>query len=449
MGELFFGLPQADEVSLEGERVGSARVMRPERAQLSWDMVDLDQLVAADHPARMVAAFVEGLDLTPLYEEIRARADGPGRDAIDPALLLMLWLFATVEGVGSAREVARLCTRDQAYRWLCGGVGVNHHALSDFRAHKADFIDKLLTDSVTALVAEGLVSLETLAHDSVKVRACAGSSSYRGGERLLKLRGKMEARVAALKEEIEADPQAGGRRKQAAQVRAARERLERCRRAQERLAELEDAQKKRRKKDRIDRKTGKDKPVRASTTDPEARVIAFAAGEWRPGYSLQVTSDPHTLVAVGLSVHDGVDAGQVRPALEQIEARYQGLPQSFLADCGFCAKEEIAFAHQNGVEAVIPHNNEARLGDGAYASTYRNTLPGIADWRERMVRPETRELYKLRCRIECVFAQMRNRGLRLLHVRGKQKVRGEALIHLLAHNMICSARLRLAAQLAT
>jgi transposase len=409
-------------------------------------MVDLDQLIAPDHPVRLVASFVESFDLALLYQEIRARSEGPGRDAIDPALLLALWLYATVDGVGSARELARLCTRDLPYRWLCGGVGVNYHALSDFRSGHVAFIDRLLTDSVTALAADGLVSLEQLAHDSVKVRASAGSSSFRRGARLAKLREEMEARVAFLHDELDGAPDASAKRKRAAQGRAARERLERCKKAQERLAQLEAARARQRKKDRVDPKTGKDKAVRVSTTDPSARIIALSSGERRPGYSLQITGDPKTLVAVGLSIHDGVDFGQIRPALEQVEARYGVRPATMLADCGFCDKADIAFAHEQGVTTVIPSNNAARLGGLAYDTTYRNSMPGITAWRQRMVKPETKNLYKLRCQIECVFAQMRNRGLRLLRLRGKEKVRGEALLHLLAHNMICGARLRLAAQ---
>ena len=440
---LFGDLPERP--APERRRMGSARVSRPQRDQLAWEVVDPDRLVEAGHPVRLVWSFVQALELSPFYEAIEARADGPGRDAIDPALLLALWLWAVIDGVGSAREVARRCLRDLPYRWLCGGVGVNHHALSDFRATNVEMLDALLTDSVTALVSAGLVKLETLAHDSLKVRASAGSSSFRRGGSLIARRAKMAARIETLKAELEADPNGASARQRAARERAAREGEERCKRAQEEMRKLEKAQAKRRKKDRTDRKTGQDKAVRVSTTDPEARIIAFSNSERRPGYSLQITGDPKTLVAVGLSVHDSVDAGQIKPALEQIGARYGEVPKTLLADCGFCTKDDIAFAHEQRVNAIIPSNNEAKKGDSAYATTYKNSLPGIAQWRARMVQPATKDLYKLRCRIECVFAQMRNRGLRLLRVRGKRKVKGEVLLQLLAHNLLCGERLRLAA----
>jgi len=443
--ELFEDLPSSGKVERQEGWPGAVRVSRPARDQVGLEVVDLDRLVGIDDPVRLVASFVESLNLTALYEKIEARAHGPGRDAIDPALLLSLWLYATIDGVGSAREVARLCERDLPYRWLCGRVGVNYHALSDFRSRHVEIIDRLLTDSVTALVADGLVSLELVAHDSVKVRANAGSSSFRRARRLEELRAKMEARVAALRQELEGASDASAKRKAASRERAAQEKLANTKRAQERMRELEAARAKQRKKDRIDPKTGEDKPVRVSTTDPDARILAMSSGERRPAHSLQISGDPKTLVAFGVGVHDSGDFGQLRPALEQIKERYGKTPTTLLADCGFCDKADISFAHEQGVTAIVPSNNEARLGDRAYATTYRNDMPGIAQWRDRMVEAATKTRYKLRSRLECIFAQMRNRGLRLLRLRGAEKVKGEALIHLLAHNMICGARLRLAA----
>ena len=442
-GGLFDELPEAALTRGDDPGVSGVRVSRPDRAQIGWEMVDLDQLIGADHPVRLVAAFVEGLDLSPFYRAIKAREDGPGRNGIDPGLLMGLWLFATVDGVGSARELARLCTRDLPYRWLCGGVGVNHHALSDFRTEHVKLLDQLLTDSVTALVADGLVSLEHLAHDGMRVRASAGGSSFRRGARLEALRASMEERVKALRAELEGAPDASQKRKVARAARAASERLGRCRQAQERLKELEAARVRQPKKKRTDPKTGEEKPVRVSTTDPQARVIPMAAGEFRPAYNIQLSCDPATLVAVAVSVHDtGVDAGQLRPALEQIERRYEKRPSVILADCGFCSKKDISWTHLHGVQAIVPSKDEARLGDLAYASTYQGRMPGVTEWRRRMLDPAARQLYKMRGMIECVFAQLRNFGLRFLRLRGVEKVHGEVLLYLLAHNMMCGARLR-------
>src|ERR1700761_240141 len=136
--------------------MGEARVIKADRSQLRWDMIDLDGLLPGDHRARVVWRFVEGLDLSPLYAGIGSREGAAGRPASDPAVLLALWLYATVEGVGSARELERLAERDIAYRWLAGGVPVNYHGLADFRVAQVETLDRLLTQSVTALLAGGI-----------------------------------------------------------------------------------------------------------------------------------------------------------------------------------------------------------------------------------------------------------------------------------------------------
>ena len=147
-----------------------ARFVRADRTQTRWDFVDLDALVPSDHRARIVMGFVESLDLSPLYGAIKAREGEPGRPPPDPAVLLALWLYATIEGVGSARQLERLAQHDPAYRWIAGGVPLNYHGLSDFRVAHVAVLDRLLTESVTALIAEGVVSLAEIAVDGTKVR---------------------------------------------------------------------------------------------------------------------------------------------------------------------------------------------------------------------------------------------------------------------------------------
>ena len=152
---------------------GGARVVRPDRSQIRWDMIDLEALLADDHRVRIVWSFVESLDLAALYDAIGSREGEAGRPAADPRVLLALWLYATVEGVGSARELDRLAGRDLGYRWLAGGVPLNYHGLADFRVDHVALLDRLLSESVTALVAEGLVSLAEITIDGTKVRTPA------------------------------------------------------------------------------------------------------------------------------------------------------------------------------------------------------------------------------------------------------------------------------------
>src|SRR5437773_318546 len=162
MNDTLFPLPEPNEMP-EETPCALPRVQRPNRTQLAWRPTDLETLLPADHRARVVWAFVEGLDLTAFYQAIKAVEGGAGRPPIDPAILMALWLYATLEGVGSARAVARLCEEHDAYRWLCGGVTVNYHTLADFRVGPPERLDGLLTTSVATLCAEGLVDLTRVA----------------------------------------------------------------------------------------------------------------------------------------------------------------------------------------------------------------------------------------------------------------------------------------------
>jgi transposase len=157
--------------------MGEARVIRADRQQLRWDMIDLDGLLSSDHRARVVWSFVESLDLSELYDRVRSREGAAGRPAADPAVLMALWLYATVEGVGSARELERLAGSDIAYRWLAGGVPLNYHGLADFRIAHLELLDRLLTQSVAVLISEGLVTLAEIAVDGTKIRASASRPS--------------------------------------------------------------------------------------------------------------------------------------------------------------------------------------------------------------------------------------------------------------------------------
>src|SRR3989304_3035379 len=216
-----------------------ARVLRPNRQQLQWAPRDLEATVPQEHPARAIWDILEKLNLDAFYGSIKAVLDGPGRPTTDPQVLLALWLLATVQGVGSARQLARLCAEHDAYRWLCGGVPINYHMLSDFRVAKQAALDGLLTEIVASLMKEGAVSLERVAQDGTRVRASAGASSFRRKKTLQACLQDAREQVKRLAEAREHPDLGLTRRQRAAQERAARERLERVERALQCLPELE------------------------------------------------------------------------------------------------------------------------------------------------------------------------------------------------------------------
>ena len=271
----------------------SARVLMPNRGQMEFRASDLESLLPEGHRARLVWGYVERLDLGELYGQIKALEGGVGRSRIAPEILLSLWLYATLEGVGSARAVARLCQEHDAYRWLCGGVQVNYHTLAEFRVGDGAMLDRLLTLSVASLLEAGAVKLKRVAQDGVRVRASAGAASFRRRARLEAYLEQAKERVQGLKKEVAEDPSLRTRQERAARERAGRERQERIERALQRLPEME----------AIKRKQGKDaEQARASATDSEATVMKMADGGYRPAYNAQLCTDTASQVIVGVEV---------------------------------------------------------------------------------------------------------------------------------------------------
>jgi transposase/IS5 family transposase len=408
------------------------RVLRPNRTQLEWRPMDLEGMLPADHRARVVWEFVEGLDLGPLYQAIRAVEGHAGRPAIDPAILMAVWLYATLEAVGSARALERLCEHHDAYRWLCGGVSVNYHTLASFRVGHGAVLEQLLTHSVAALMAAGQVSLARIAQDGVRVRASAGRGSFRRRPRLEAGLAAAEAHVAALRREVDEDPAATTRRQRAARERAARERQARVQAALAELPALEAYAARRAKKDgRAPR------AVRASTTDPEARVMKMADGGFRPAFNVQLAADTASQLIVGVAVTNaGTDQGQLAPMLEGMQRRYGRTPAAVLADGGYVALEDIRAVGQRAEGCRVyapPPAAPTRAG----RPLWRADDATIAEWRQRMCTPEAAQIYKERAAtIECVNALARNRGLQRFLVRGVERVRAVVLWLALAHNLL-------------
>jgi transposase len=400
----------------------------------------LEDLLDTDHQARVVWDFCLGLDLSDFYDRIRSRDGGPGRAAIDPRLCLALWLYATLEGVGSARALAWLCENHHAFRWLVGGVSVNHHTLSDFRVDHVEFLDRLLTHSVAVLREQGLVDLNRVAHDGMRVRASAGAASFHRRATLEECLTEAREQVARLKEELDDDPAAPSRRHAAARERAAAERAERVQQALARLPALE-AKKKPAEKDQ----------ARASSTDPEATVMKMADGGFRPAYNIEYSADTASLVIAAVEVTtSGSDAGQVTPLNDQIHDRHGVYPAETLVDGGFVKLEDLETAQSpprgTTVYAPVPPPKDARRDR-------HEPLPGdgerVREWRQRMGTESAKTIYRQRAStIECVNAQARNRGLVRLPVRGLRKVKAVALWFAIAHNLVCGLRLRAEAALA-
>jgi transposase len=425
-----------------------ARFIRADRAQARWDLLDLDALVPSDHRARIVVSFVESLDLSALYAAIGAREGEPGRPPPDPAVLLALWLYATIEGVGSARQLERFAQRDAAYRWIAGGVPLNYHGLADFRVAHVAVLDRLLTESVTALIAEGVVSLAEIAVDGTKVRAHASRESFKSGGKLGRIEAAVGQRLAALKAETERDPEASSRRKRAAQERGAREVKERAERARAALDRVR-AEKEKRTKTHPQDEAKKSEP-KVSLTDPEARSMRFPDGAIRPAYNAQVAAAPKPGIIISVEMTDRRnDTGLAVPMVDDIVRRYGKTPERLLADSRYATAEDIAALAENAAGAVTVYAPPPSERQNVKAETLvrrakeRAREPdSIKEWRSRMATQAAAEVYGLRKLIERVNANLKNHGFGFIPVRGLIKAQAVALWHALANNLMAAHRLR-------
>jgi len=433
----------------EAGRPARPRLRVPDRQQLLSPLT-IDELLGPDHPARSVWAYVEGLDLALLYDRIHARGGRAGRPATDPRLLVALWLYATLAGFTSAREVADLCRRHDAFRWLAGGVSVNHHTLSDFRTDNLDFLEQLLGQSVEVLREQGLTDLGRIAQDGVRVRASAGAASFRRRATLERLLRQARAEIRRLRRGRAAPaagpatpeppaPQgvasgpggAGGPppspQEQAAARRHAQERLGRVEAALGRLPEME-----------AKVRPGEGREARASTTDPEATVMKMADGGYRPAYNVEYATACRGQAVVGVEVVTaGSDQGQLPPMLGQIEGRFRERPREALVDGGFARLKDIEEVQGGEKRCTVyaPVATPRKEGVDRHRPKASDSAE-VAEWRQRMGTAEAKEVYKQRgATAECVNAQARNRGLRLLLVRGREKVKAVALWFAVAHNM--------------
>ena len=420
MAELFTDLPE--QAAAPPAHRPAPRLIRAERRQVELRAVTLDELVSDDHLARLVWDIVQRFDFAPLLDTIAARAGKPGHPQTDPAILVALWLYATLDGLGSARELARLCAQHAAYRWLSGGVGINHHTLSDFRVGHADWLDGELVRGVYGLMAAGEVDLAAVAQDGMRVRAAAASASFRRAPRLALLRAKAEARVAALKNQLNTDPTRHSRQA-AARGRAARERLARVEAAQAAMPEA---------RERKQRNKGKPEQARVSTTDAEAQVMHMPDGGFRPAYNVQFAAETgHGLLVVVAVDTSGADQAALEPVHAAIAENYGHAPDNYLVDGGF--------ASQQGIETVMARGS--RLHAPVVGALDKRHSPALSAWRALMQSAAGKALYRLRGQtIEWVNAGARNRGLYAVNVRGRAKVRAVVLWQALAHNLRCVLR---------
>lgn len=415
---------------------GKPRLNRPIRNQVEFINASLDDLLPDDHPARNIWDFINQMNLSSIINKIQSTSCNPGRPATDPKVLFAIWIYAITQGIGSARMIDRYCREHIAFKWLCGGIEMNYHTISDFRKNNAEEFDHLISISIARLMEKNLVTLTRVSQDGMKVRACAGSSSFRRKPKLKELLAIAKDQVDILREELDRDSSICLTRQQAAKKRACEERKQRIEQAVKEhnklVAEIGQSKKKHRKKFTPEEK----EKVRVSITDPESRKMKMANGGFNPAINMQIVIDTKSRFIVGSNVTSKRnDFGELSKMLDQIESRYDKKPKEILVDQGYLLHEDIVKVQKKGCKVYAnPKNN-------AY-KPYEGENEELSEWRVRMGLDESKEIYKDRAATsEWANAGMRNRGLKQLLVRGIKKVKGVLCLHVLTHNITRAIKL--------
>src|SRR5271168_1547806 len=424
---------------------GAVRLRKPERSQFSMLPRCVDDEVGSLHPVRTVMGVVEKLDVSGFCEPIRARQGVAGRDATDPRLLVGLWLYGCVRGIGSARELARRCEESAPFRWLCGGVSVNHRLLSEFRVGHGEALDELFTQVLVTLVDKKLVRVSRISQDGVRVRVSAGSNSFRREERLQQLLEQARQQVMELRKQLESPAQSAAvtARQKAARQRAAESRQQRLEEAIGQLPELKQ------KQAEAAQRAGQGKcgdqirarQPRVSTTDAATRGMKMANGGFNPAANVQLATDTESRAILGVEVsNEGSDStGLSEPMRQQVERRTGGKVEQHLVDGGYMRTEDIVQAHQQEVELFVPPKPARNPGNrGRELEPKPGDSDAVQAWKQRMASEEGKKIYKDRAATsETVNADLRTyRGLTPFTVRGLNKITCVTLWCALAYNVM-------------
>ena len=413
---------------------------KPSRNQMEFQITCLEELIPENHRARDVWEFVYQLDFSDFHDEIKLPEGCGGPPTKDPRVLMALWLFATLEGIASARHIDRLCKEHHAYIWICGGVPMNYHSLADFRTCGADKFRTLLQESIALIWHSGLWQPDTVAQDGTRVKANAGTGLFKKNATLDEYLKEANEHLARLEKELKENPGAFSAREKAAKQRAANERQERLEKAK---AEYEKYLKARVASSKANHHpfTEKDKDsLKTSVTDPESRKMKMGDGGFRAAYNVQFATDTDKKVIVAVEVVNTLDPGTLVPMMKQVAETFEKMgcqmPKDWLSDSAYANKSDAAEAEETFPDVTlysppVPNNKYDAL-------TPRQTdNEAMVNLRKRMGTEEAQAKYKKRsCTAEFANASTKNFGMREFLVRGLEKVKQAALLYAIAHNMM-------------
>ena len=357
----------------EQEQQPAARVCGPQRGVPLLMTVNVEQALPATHPMRGVWQVVGELDWGAHLSRFRARGSRAGRPALDPRSLATLWVWALLEGIGSARALARRCETDLACRRALGGERVSHHTLSDFPRQDCGALDALLSQTVSALHQSGAASFDTLLVDGTKVKA-------RAVEMIHKRRADWDAHGPATEA----------------------------------------------------RHAGK---VKASRSDAEARMMRHADGGKRPSVNVQVGTCAQSGAVLHVAATDrGADRGLGAAAVRGMEKSCGVRPRRVVADGGYAGLRDAAAVRALGVDYWVPPRPLARCP--SRRASLGGAVRAAEGWWHDLWAGCGAAARRVRLRVERVIGSLKRRGMRRIPVFGLLGAVRWARWHALTHNLM-------------
>lgn len=401
------------------------RTSEPQRAQGVIRFEIPEETLPSDHRARLLWGIVSQLDLSSFLSEAKAFEGHQGRDQTSVRMLLTLWLYAISVNVGSGREIERRLGSDPAFQWIVGDKRVGRTTLNEFRVSHPKALEKVFGDVLGVLMSKGLVSLDLVAQDGTRVRASASSPSFRSASALADCRRQAALHLRSVLAQADDTDDEQQQRAREAKARDFQRRVDEAAAV---VRELQES-------------NSRDKTVRASTTDPEARVMKMPGSGFAPAYNVQLATagdpqgGPRTIVGVRVT-NVGSDYGSVGPMIDDIEQKCGKRPSVLLADNGHASSADIRAAADRGVTALI-----APQGRSMRKPPNPSEDPAVASWRDRMRTDEAKEQMRARASLcELSNAHIKTRfSMASLLVRGLTNVTCMVLLSALTANLVAHA----------
>jgi len=339
------------------QQSGKIKYIGLDRAQLGWAVLDIEQLIPADHPARTIWELTGKMDLSRFDDQSKSQEGRVGRPCWPPQLLISVWIYSYTLKVASARAIERMMEHEPGLRWLTASQSVNYHTLADFRVAHKEALETLFAQLLALLDQAGVVDLSTILHDGTKVKAVAGRASFHRRKTLEKRLRMARKVVRELDEQAEQEKEGMDERRQAAQRRAGQQAVERAEAALAQLKRLEA------------KAAAKQLPeVRVSISEPEARKMRQTNGGWDPSYNVQVSTEAQSRIIVGVGVTtDANDTHQLMPSIDRVQQNCGSNPETVIADNGYATRQNVEQTAEREIKLIAPWKDDASREAGACA----------------------------------------------------------------------------------